>query len=300
MASVFEMTRSADESPILAFGCEHLNENLRGGLRKGITELSGESGAGKTQLALQLLLQVQMPTGEGGLEGGAFFLSTEGEMPVDRLNQMQEGLKRKHPWAASFDFMEHIYITKVESVEEQEQVVMTRLPLLLEHKHIKLIVIDSIAGLFRVEFKREQSVERAEKMRDLAAQLKMISHQYNIPVLVTNQVTDVWTEELRHAPHVAHYSVISSGRPVMPALGLAWACCINTRLMISRSRCRTQRSLHTLSSPLIGVVSCEFVVEMDGVRGLSANEASGSAASALAHCTAPRLYAATAAQSDAT
>lgn len=51
---------------------------------------------GKTQVALQLLLQVQLPIAEGGLEGGAFFLSTEGDIPVNRLNQLQEAFKTKY------------------------------------------------------------------------------------------------------------------------------------------------------------------------------------------------------------
>ena len=55
----------------LSVGCPVLDELLRGGLPVGgVTELSGESGAGKTQLALQLCLSVQYPTQHGGLNSG--------------------------------------------------------------------------------------------------------------------------------------------------------------------------------------------------------------------------------------
>lgn len=55
----------------LSVGCPVLDELLRGGLPVGgVTELSGESGAGKTQLALQLCLSVQYPTQHGGLDSG--------------------------------------------------------------------------------------------------------------------------------------------------------------------------------------------------------------------------------------
>lgn len=55
----------------LGVGCPVLDELLRGGLPVGgVTELSGESGAGKTQLALQLCLSVQYPTQHGGLDSG--------------------------------------------------------------------------------------------------------------------------------------------------------------------------------------------------------------------------------------
>lgn len=55
----------------LSTGCPVLDQLLRGGLPVGgVTELSGESGAGKTQLALQLCLSVQYPVVHGGLNAG--------------------------------------------------------------------------------------------------------------------------------------------------------------------------------------------------------------------------------------
>lgn len=55
----------------LSMGCPVLNQLLRGGLPVGgVTELSGESGAGKTQLGLQLCLSVQYPVEHGGLGAG--------------------------------------------------------------------------------------------------------------------------------------------------------------------------------------------------------------------------------------
>lgn len=55
----------------LSVGCPVLDELLRGGLPVGgVTELSGESGAGKTQLALQLCLSVLYPPQYGGLNSG--------------------------------------------------------------------------------------------------------------------------------------------------------------------------------------------------------------------------------------
>ncbi|KAK2508652.1 hypothetical protein MC885_008601 [Smutsia gigantea] len=55
----------------LSLGCPVLDRLLRGGLPlDGITELAGCSSAGKTQLALQLCLAVQLPRRHGGLEAG--------------------------------------------------------------------------------------------------------------------------------------------------------------------------------------------------------------------------------------
>lgn len=57
----------------LTTGCKFLDEALKGGiLSHGITEISGESASGKTQLCLQLCLNVQLPLSHGGLNGGKF------------------------------------------------------------------------------------------------------------------------------------------------------------------------------------------------------------------------------------
>ena len=44
-------------------------------LLRGITEIVGESAAGKTQLCLQLCLSVQLPIKHGGLNGGELSIS---------------------------------------------------------------------------------------------------------------------------------------------------------------------------------------------------------------------------------
>ena len=55
----------------LSLGCPRLDSFLQGGiLLRGITEITGESAAGKTQLCIQLCLSVQLPKELGGLAGG--------------------------------------------------------------------------------------------------------------------------------------------------------------------------------------------------------------------------------------
>ena len=52
-------------------GCGLLDSSLRGGLLvPGLTEISGTSAAGKTQLCLQLCLTSQLPREQGGLDAG--------------------------------------------------------------------------------------------------------------------------------------------------------------------------------------------------------------------------------------
>lgn len=55
----------------LSTGCPILDKALRGGIAcQGITEITGESASGKTQLCLQLCLSVQLPRDCGGLGKG--------------------------------------------------------------------------------------------------------------------------------------------------------------------------------------------------------------------------------------
>lgn len=57
----------------LSLGCSVLDTLLKGGIPLvGITELAGESSAGKTQISLQLCLCVQYPYKYGGLESGKY------------------------------------------------------------------------------------------------------------------------------------------------------------------------------------------------------------------------------------
>ena len=55
----------------MSFGCKILDSTLRGGLLlPGINEIAGESGSGKTQIALQLCLIAQLKEENGGMQGG--------------------------------------------------------------------------------------------------------------------------------------------------------------------------------------------------------------------------------------
>lgn len=131
----------------LSVGCPLLDELLRGGLPTGgIVELSGESGAGKTQLALQLCLSVQLPVQHGGLGAGkppqqppqnqlvspcvpkgltktllhslfvgAVYVCTEDVFPSRRLQQLireQPQLRCQVPLSLlrSLHFSDHIYV----------------------------------------------------------------------------------------------------------------------------------------------------------------------------------------------
>ncbi len=53
---------------------------------------------------------------------------------------------------------------------------------------MKLVVIDSIAALFRVEFGAGQAIQRAQLLREFGHQLKMLSEKHSAAVVCVNQV----------------------------------------------------------------------------------------------------------------
>lgn len=99
-------------------------------------------------------------------------------------------------------------------------------------RHIRLIVIDSIANIFTSHFDNSaDGVEsRNELLRAIGYGLHSIVVTYNVVVLVNN-VVDVFPSDRDSATNF----MMSYGRKVCPALGVACTRNITTRLFMSKS-----------------------------------------------------------------
>lgn len=75
--------------------------------------------------------------------------------------------------------------------DDLRNIITHRLPVLLNRGGIKLVIIDSIAALFRVEYSLGETSKRAKILRSSGAQLHKLSNLYSIPVVCVNQVC-VW------------------------------------------------------------------------------------------------------------
>ncbi|GIL77660.1 hypothetical protein Vretifemale_7149 [Volvox reticuliferus] len=287
-------------------GCTVLDGFLRGGLPCGtITELTGEAAAGKTQLALQSLLTVQLPQSEGGLGGKAVYIYTEGKPPIERLQSILTNrfngrpdvnlanvLIEERPIAMPEDLLRSI--RQLEVLLEREVTVPmaaaaagTRLEAAAtaSRRVVRLLVIDSVARVFRDagesdEPQVQQLHRRAAQLFGLTALLKRLAQEYQLAVLLTNQVMDDFNTAgetplgvvggggvgSRPAP------LVSSGRRVLPALGLAWANCVNCRLFAARHEAwdgGVVRSLQVVFAPHLPHSYCCFKVDQQGIRGLT-------------------------------
>uniref|UniRef100_A0A6B2L8V4 RecA family profile 1 domain-containing protein n=1 Tax=Arcella intermedia TaxID=1963864 RepID=A0A6B2L8V4_9EUKA len=262
------------------FGCPVLDGMMRGGLpSQGIIELTGEAGSGKTQLALQLLLSTVAPARHGGLEGAAFYVSTEGEFPTRRWSQMLQVYCAEHPEVSPKEMEKNLFIHKVADLSSFWLMLTSKIKLLLRQKPIKVFIIDSVTALFRVDYPLKQCQERARVLTAHAHELLKLSDEFKIPVITVNQVQ-------------AFFEEFSGGGPEksIPALGLAWSTCVNTRIVVARTKrnwngenvfspnkkpktTQTEgtwiRTMSIAWSPYLPPSSCEFIVTNSGVVGIA-------------------------------
>ncbi|MEM0010180.1 MAG: DNA repair and recombination protein RadA, partial [Candidatus Bathyarchaeia archaeon] len=144
----------------LTTGSKRLDELLGGGLEtQTITEFYGEYGTGKSQIAHQACVNVQLPPEKGGLEGGALYIDTENTFRPERIVQMAKfrGLEPQKVvkniiWAEAYTSDHQIYL-----LENADKII--------KENNIRLIVIDSLTAHFRSEYiGRENLALRQQKL----------------------------------------------------------------------------------------------------------------------------------------
>lgn len=69
------------------------------------------------------------------------------------------------------------------------QCILGRLPKLLSKQKVGLIVIDSVAGIFRSSYENNEIRNRAEDMRVVGGHLHKIASQFGVCVICVNQVS---------------------------------------------------------------------------------------------------------------
>jgi len=165
-------------------GCKALDELLGGGIQtKAITEFFGPFGTGKTQISHQLSVMVQLPKNEGGVDGSAIYIDTEGTFRPERIASMAEarGLDSK-------EALDRIYVARVYTTSHQMLMVHKAAEIAKEY-NIRLIVIDSLTSLFRAEYVgRGTLAERQQKLGRHIHDLLKFAEKFNAAVIVTNQV----------------------------------------------------------------------------------------------------------------
>lgn len=98
--------------------------------------------------------------------------------------------------------------------------VLQRLPGELSRRSVGLVIVDSIAMLARLEFSHDNVPRRQRMLAQQAALLKHSAEQFNLTVVVTNQITG------------GQGTGSSDGQRA--ALGVVWGHAVNTRLVMEQ------------------------------------------------------------------
>jgi DNA repair protein RadB len=178
-----ELRRLPTNSPI--------DKILGGGLECGaVTNIFGPPGSGKTNIALTTLL---------GCKNKIVYIDTEGSFSPERFHQLggdERTLKR-------------IELVEPHTWLEQNQAV-ARLVTEMKKEKIDLVIVDSLVALYRLEISDENFKEVNRQLATQYSILSKIAREYDIPVLVTNQVYSkiaspqngqaICQEDERHGP----------------------------------------------------------------------------------------------------
>jgi DNA repair protein RadA len=167
-------------------GNKELDDVLGGGIETGsLTEFFGEFRTGKTQIAHQLCVNVQLDRERGGLEGTALYIDTEGTFRPERIIQMSEGLDLDYK-----KILKNICYGRAYNSDHQILLIKEASNLIKE-KNIKLIIVDSLISHFRSEYVGRGTLANRQQLinthiHDL---LRLTAIYPDLAVMVTNQVS---------------------------------------------------------------------------------------------------------------
>jgi DNA repair protein RadA len=168
----------------ITLNAKALDELLGGGVEtQAITEFAGEFGTGKTQMAHQIAVDVQLPIAQGGLLGETVYIDTESTFRPERIIDMskavgldpQEALTKIHVARAFNSSHQMLLVQKAQELARQ--------------RPIRLLVVDSLTAHFRSEYAgRGELAPRQQLLNKHLHELLRFADTYNAAVVVTNQV----------------------------------------------------------------------------------------------------------------
>jgi len=179
-----EVHQQRQDICFLTTGAKELDGLLGGGMETGsITEIFGEFRTGKTQLCHTLCVTSQLPLEQGGCEGKAMYIDTEGTFRPQRLLEIAEkyGLDGQ-------DVLDNVSYARAYNSEHQLQLLVQASCMMSEGRY-GLLIVDSCTGLYRTDYsgRGELSARQMHLAKFLRA-LSRLASQYGIACVITNQV----------------------------------------------------------------------------------------------------------------
>jgi DNA repair protein RAD51 len=159
---------------------------LEGGIETGgITEIFGEFRTGKSQLCHSLCVKCQLPIDNGGAEGKALYIDTEGTFRPERLVEIGE----KYSMSAESVLANVVYARAYNSEHQQRLLAEASAILGAEGSRFALVVVDSATALFRTDYQgRGELADRQQNLGRFLRGLQRLADEFGVAVVITNQV----------------------------------------------------------------------------------------------------------------
>ncbi|KAL9981947.1 hypothetical protein ACROYT_G010715 [Oculina patagonica] len=275
--NAYDLLQQEQSSGSIVTFCEKFDDMLGGGVPVGkITEFCGAPGIGKTQIGMQLAVDVQIPDEFGGLNGEAIYIDTEGSFIVERVVDIAEAaLKHMTHVIQSSDadeterdlqnealkkfqvksILSKIYVFRCHDYMQLIALSHVLPDFLIEHSKVKLIVVDSIAFHFRHDF--DDLALRTRLLNGLAQSFIKMACERQLAVVFMNQMTTrVKTTQLGQSH-------------LIPALGESWGHASTIRIVLYWED--SQRFANLYKSPSRQEMTVPFQITADGVRDCFTN-----------------------------
>ena len=232
----------------LTTGSKRLDELLGGGLEtQTITEFYGEYGSGKSQVAHQLCVDVQLPNERGGLESGALYIDTENTFRTERILQMATEMGLEPDEAVKNIIVAEAYTS------DHQMFLLDNSDLIVKENNIRLIIVDSLTAHFRSEYLgRENLALRQQKLNKHMHKLIRLARAFNAVAFVTNQVMS--------SPDVYF------GDAIRPIGGHVVGHTSHTRVFLRKSSRGPVRIARLVSSPYLPEGETTFKITENGIE----------------------------------
>eukprot|EP01027_Heterolobosea_sp_BB2_P011691 GEZU01017007.1.p1 GENE.GEZU01017007.1~~GEZU01017007.1.p1 ORF type:complete len:347 (-),score=113.93 GEZU01017007.1:612-1652(-) len=233
----------------LSTGSKEFDKLLGGGIETGsITEIFGEFRTGKTQICLTLCVTCQLPIEQGGGEGKALYIDTEGTFRPERLLAIAEryGLNGQ-------DVLDNVAYARAHNSDHQNQLLVQASAMMAESKYA-LLVVDSATALYRTDYSgRGELSARQMSLAKFLRNLSRLAEEFGVAVVITNQVVAT-----------VDGGAMFAADPKKPIGGNIIAHASTTRLNLRKGRGET-RICKIYDSPLLPEAEAVFGIYADGI-----------------------------------
>jgi DNA repair protein RadA len=178
-----EVEKELESKPILSSGIEKIDSQMFGGIEIGnLVEFFGKATSGKTQWCYHYAVRSMLSLEEGGLEGRVMWLDTENSF---KPRTLRANMKR---WGLDPEVaLMNISRARIHDSTQLEDVFL-KVPMLAVEQNVKVVVIDSILGMFRADFTGLKNLApRQQTINRLISKMRRLATAHEITFLYTNQ-----------------------------------------------------------------------------------------------------------------